>query len=281
MPQDIQIRTMCPMNCHPTLCGMKVTVAGEELVGISGDKANPDSRGGLCMRGKAAHQIVGNPDRLLTPMTRDRRGSTAWRGLSWSAALDRIAARMRAVGPDAVGLWQGHGNLANDYGVGVKRGQMQRFANLYGCHHWDPGMICWGLGGFGFGLTGALETSTKEDMGENSALILLWGANTVSQANTTPHLERARRRGARVVVIDVRRTEAGALADEALTIRPGSDAALALAMMHVMLRDGLWNREFVDAHCLGFEALRGHLADKTPDWAARQTGLSALRIEAL
>ena len=92
-------------------------------------------------------------------------------------------------------------------------------------------MICWGMGGFGLGLTGALETSTKEDMGAHSELILLWGANTVSQANTIKHVEAAKRRGARIIVVDVRRTELSALAHEVYLVRPGTDAALALAMI--------------------------------------------------
>ena len=280
MTETQTFRTMCPMNCHPTLCGMKVTVAPEGGVTIAGDEENPDSRGNLCMRGKAAHEIVGNPARLLTPRIRVARGSDEWREATWDEALDLIADRMRAAGREAVGFWQGHGNAANDYGVGVKRGQIERFANLYGCQHWNPAMICWGLGGFGLGLTGALETSTKEDMGANSEMIVLWGANTVSQANTMPYLDAAKRRGARIVVIDVRRTEASALADDVLILRPGSDAALALAAMHVIVAEDLWDRDFVGEHTVGFEELRSHLAGYTPKWAAERTGLDAAQIAA-
>ncbi|MEL7467549.1 MAG: molybdopterin-dependent oxidoreductase [Pseudomonadota bacterium] len=272
------LKTMCPMNCHPTLCGMKVEVDGDRLVAITGDEDNPDSRGGLCMRGKAAHEIVGNPERLLMPKIREARGSDSWRDATWDEALDLIAASMDAVGREAVGVWQGHGNAANDYGTGVKRGQMERFANLYGCQHWNPAMICWGLGGLGLGLTGALETSTKEDMGANSEMVVLWGANTVSQANTTPHLDAAKRRGARIVAIDVRRTEASALADEVVLVRPGTDAALALALMHVIVEEDLCDRAFLADHTVGFAALAAHLKDKTPDWAAERTGVPAEQI---
>lgn len=275
------IKTMCPMNCHPTLCGMTVTVQDDRVLSITGDPDNPDSLGFLCMRGKATPEIVANPARLTAPMMRQTPGQGDWQGISWDAALDLIAARMAAVGPQAVGIWQGHGIGVNDYGVGVKRGLIERFANLYGCHTWNPAMICWGLGAFGLGLTGALETSTKEDMGAHSALILLWGANTVSQAHTMRHVEQAKRRGARIVAIDVRRTEASALADQVVLVRPGTDAALALAMMHVIVADGTWDRDFVAAHTLGFDALGAHLADKTPDWAAAITGVDAATITAL
>ncbi|MEM9061715.1 MAG: molybdopterin-dependent oxidoreductase [Pseudomonadota bacterium] len=275
------LNTMCPMNCHPTLCGMKVEVDGDSFVSLVGDKDNPDSRGGLCMRGKAAHQIVGNPARLLTPKIRTARGTDTWRDATWDEAMDLIAQRMADVGREAVGLWQGHGNAANDYGTGVKRGQMERFANLYGCQHWNPAMICWGLGGLGLGLTGALETSTKEDMSANSQMIVLWGANTVSQANTTPHLDAAKRRGAKIVAIDVRRTEASALAGEVILVRPGTDAALALALMHVIVREGLSDQTFIAQHTVGYAELQTHLHDKTPEWAAAITGVPADQIVTL
>lgn len=274
MPTEIK-QTMCPMNCHPTLCGMRVEVEDGAVTSITGDPDNPDSGGYLCMRGNAAHEILDAPERLLAPLQRVARGGDEWREIGWDAALDLIADNMRAAGPEAVGIWQGHGNAVNDYGTGVKRGQMQRFANLYGCQRWDPAMICWGMGGFGLGLTGALETSTKEDMGDHSEMIILWGANTVSQANTIRHVDRAKRRGARIVVIDVRRTEVSALADEVLLVRPGTDAALAMAMMHVLVDEGMTDDAFIAAHTLGFRELVDHLADKTPEWAAALTGVSA------
>ncbi|PWJ16528.1 molybdopterin-containing oxidoreductase family protein [Jannaschia seohaensis] len=272
-------RTMCPMNCHPTACGMEVTVEGDRVT-IVGDESNPDSQGFLCMRGRAAHGLVGNPDRLLTPLVRETR-SGPWREVGWDAALDRIAEAMERVGPQAVGVWQGHGNMANDYGVSLKRGQMERFANLYGCHHWNSAMVCWGLGAFGLGITGAIETNFKEDLGDNSDYVILWGANTVSQAHTLREVERAKRRGARIVVIDVRRTEAGALADEVLLVRPGTDAALALAMMHVIVGEGLQDAAYVAAHTVGFDALADHLRPFTPEWGAARTGLPPERIVAL
>ncbi len=306
MPEIQTFKTMCPMNCHPTLCGMTVTTDAGNLVSIEGDVTNPDSQGFLCMRCKAAHEIVGNARRLLTPQIRRGRNpqdqntsdrdtpdsstadrdtpewdTTDWDPTDWNSALDQIAAKMQEVGPKAVGFWQGHGNFANDYAFGLKRGQMDRFANLYGCQSWNPAMICWGLGGFGLGLSGALETSTKEDLGTHSRMVILWGANTVSQANTIRHVEQAKRRGARVVVIDVRRTEASALADEVILLRPGSDAALALALMQVIIAENLWDQGFVSDHTVGFDALKTHVQHMTPDWAEAQTGVPAAQITAL
>lgn len=281
MPDGRSFKTMCPMNCHPTLCGMTVTVEADGGVTIAGDDTNPDSEGFLCMRGKTAHEILGNDRRLLKPMVRASRGTATWDEAGWDDVLDRIAGRMQAVGREAVGFWQGHGNAVNDYGFGLKRGQMERFANLYGCQYWNPAMTCWGLGGFGLGLTGALETSTKEDLGANADLVILWGVNTVSQANTLRHVERAKRRGARIVAIDMRKTEAAALADEVILVRPGSDAALALAMIHVIIADGSWDPGFVAKHTLGFDALKAHVQPMTPLWAQARTGMPADLIIAL
>jgi anaerobic selenocysteine-containing dehydrogenase len=275
------IRTMCPMSCHPTLCGMLVEVEDGRLLGVAGDPDNPDSRGFLCVRGQASGEIIGNPKRLLTPLIRARRTEDSWREASWDAALDLIAARMQAAGREAVGLWAGHGLFANNYGTRVGSHLLRRFASFYGCQWWNPTMICWGLGAFGLGLTGVLEANTKEDMGQHANLILLWGANLASQPNTGRHLALAKRRGAHVVTIDVRDTEAAAHSDELLRLRPATDAALALGLMHVIIDEGRHDREFVARHTVGFDALAEHVRPYSASWAAGVTGLSVDRITAL
>jgi len=175
------------MNCHPTLCGMVAEVEDGKLLSVSGDPDNPDSRGFLCVRGQASREILGNPARLTRPMIRATRGDAdGWRAASWNEALDLIATRMRAARPERVGFWSGHGSLSTNYGTRINGHLMRRFANLWGCQWWNPSMICWGLGGMGAAITGALETNTKEDMGEHSNLVLLWGANLASQPNTAP-----------------------------------------------------------------------------------------------
>src|SRR5499426_1450233 len=253
------VRTMCPMNCHPTLCGMLVEIEDGRVLSVKGDPDNPDSQGFLCVRGQAAKEIIGNPARLLHPMVRDRRGGGDWRRVGWDEVLDRIAQRMREAGRLAVATWTGHGVAANNYGMRLTGNLVRRFANHYGCQTWGSQMICWGLGGFGLGLTGVLETSTKEDMGAHADLVLLWGANLASQPNTARHLAAARRRGAHVITVDVRETEAAAQSDEVFVLRPGTDAALALAMMHVIVREGLHDRAFVAQNTVGFDELAAHV----------------------
>jgi anaerobic selenocysteine-containing dehydrogenase len=268
------------MNCHPTLCGMLVDVEGGRVVGVRGDPDNPDSRGFLCIRGQAAPEILDNPRRLLYPLRRSPR-SGAWRRVGWDEALDLIAERMQAAGREAVGTWSGHGIFANNYGTRLHSHLLRRFSNIYGCQWWSPAIICWALGAFGLGLTGLLETNTKEDMGAHAELIVLWGANLASQPNTARHLTAARRRGAYVVAVDVRETEAFAQSSETLLIRPGTDAALALAMLHVIVGENLIDWAFVERHTVGFDRLAAHVARYSPDWAAAITGIPAERTVAL
>ena len=272
------IRTMCPMSCHPTLCGMLVEVDNGRLAQIRGDKANPDSQGFLCVRGQAASEVIDNPQRLLHPLMRDHRSPDAWRQVSWEEALDAIVERMQAVGRERVGLWSGHGVSSTNYGTRIGGQLLKRFANFYGCQSWSGTMICWGLGAFGLGVTGILETHTKEDMGQNANLIVLWGANLVSQPNTARHLAAARRRGATVVTIDVRHSEAAERSDDVLLLRPGTDAALALAMMHVIINEDRYDHAFVTQHTVGFDELARHVQSYPPAWAATVTGIDAERI---
>ncbi len=269
------VRTMCPMNCHPTLCGMLAEVQDGKLLSVAGDKDNPDSKGFLCVRGQASREVVDNPARLLYPLMRDRR-SDELRRATWDDAFERIVAGMH--NPQAVGIWPGHGTFTTNYGTRVSAQLMARFANFHGSNFWNPAMICWGLGAFGLGLTGMLETNTKEDMGEHSDFILLWAANLTSQPNTARHLLAAKKRGACIVTIDVRKTEAAAKSDEVLIIRPGSDTALALAMIHVICAENLHDPGFVREHTVGFEQLVEHVRPCTPQWAAGITGIEAERI---
>lgn len=269
---------MCPMSCHPTLCGMLATVLDGRLVALAGDPDNPDSRGFLCVRGRAAGEVIGNPARLLHPLVRDRR-SDPFRRASWDEAMERIAAGM--ADPSAVGILPGHGTFATSYGTRIGAQLLARLAGFHGCHSWSPTMLCWGLGAFGLGLTGILESHTPDDLAASPELVVLWGVDLASQPNTARPLDAARRRGARVVAIDVRRNAATAKADEVLIVRPGTDSALALALLHVLCAEGLHDAAFVERHTVGFEALAAHVARFTPAWAEAVTGVPANAIAAL
>jgi anaerobic selenocysteine-containing dehydrogenase len=256
---------------------MVVEIDGDRVVAVHGDPDNPDSRGFLCQRGRAAGEIVDNPRRVLAPLVRDRRGGGDWREVSWDQALDRIAASIRSHPPSATAVWAGHGVVVN----GVTGQLSARFANLAGAQRWSGAIVCWGLGGLGFSLTGVTEVNSMDDMAEHSELIVLWGANLASQPTTAPRLVAARRRGARVIAIDVRDTEAFAHADETFRVRPGTDAALALAMMHVIIGEGLHDAAFVERHTTGFAELAEHVRRYSPEWAEAETTVPADRIRGL
>ncbi len=280
MASSRTIRTMCPMNCHPTLCGMQVTVEDDQLKTITGDNENPDSQGFLCLRGQAAKEIINNPNRILHPLMRRDRNAN-WETVSWEDAMGHITARLQQIEPEEFGIWLGHGDAATNYGTRLGGLLSQRFAHLYGCQWWHPAMICWGLAGFGFGLTGILDVHTKEDMSAHSDLIILWGANIASQPNTAPHLRKAKKRGARIMTIDIRQSEATALSDSSYLIQAGSDAALALAMMHVLVAEDLLDHSFIQKHTIGFNELKAHVQKYSPEWAAKETGLSSDAIKQL
>lgn len=249
MPARRQITTMCPMNCLPTQCGMTVEVEENKLVSLKGDVHNPDSRGFLCIRGRAAGEIFDNPKRLLHPLRRvGARGENRWEECSWDEAYNLIVENIQQTQPERVGLWRGHGVGT----TGIASSMISRLGILAGYQNWNTGIVCWNMGGYGLGLTGTLETHTKEDMAANSRTILFWGSTLSSQPGTAPHLIEARKRGAYVVHIDTRRTEISRHADEVILLQPGSDAALALAMAHVILQEGLSDQAFIDQHTLGF-----------------------------
>jgi anaerobic selenocysteine-containing dehydrogenase len=273
------VRTMCPMNCHPTFCGMLVDVSNEgRLVRVRGDQDNPDSRGFLCIRGRAAVEIPHNGLRLTQPLARDgRRGEDRWRPISWAEALERVVSAIDATRRERVGIWFGHGAHV----TGINRPLIMRFGHLGGMQVWNPAIVCWAMGAYGLALTGVIEANTKEDMAAHSRLIILWGANLASQPTTAPHLIEARRRGARVVAIDVRHTEASRHADETWLIRPGTDAALALGMAHVIVAEGLAAGDFIARHTVGYNAYATYLERFTPEWAAAETGLATGDIRRL
>lgn len=279
MPGKRQITTMCPMNCMPTQCGMTVEVEENRLISLKGDAQNPDSKGFLCMRGHATQEIFDNPRRLLTPLKRaGDRGADRWTPCSWEEAYQMIVDAIQRTRPERVGFWRGHGAGTTGFGGYALA---SRLSSLAGYQEWSSSIVCWAMGGYGLGLTGTLKTNTKHDMAANARTILLWGATLASQPDLAPHLVVARKRGAYVVQIDVRRTEASRHADEVLLVHPGTDAALALALAHVIVTEGWQDQPFVEQHTVGYAPFVDHLQQFTPEWAAEVTGLSAGQIRAL
>lgn len=272
------IRTMCGMFCHPTMCGIRVRTDGNRIVGVAGDPENPDSKGFLCVRGQAVPEVVHSSSRFLKPLKRQS-GSldSGWSPVSWESALDLIADRMAIAGREQVGVLYGHGALQS----GVGSHLISRFANMYGCQRWIGSINCWVYGALGFAITGVIKTNSKEDLGANSKVVLLWGANPASQPNTARYIAQAKSRGAVVATIDCRAGENAHQSDIVILIRPGTDAALALGMMHVIVTESLHDQGFIDRHTVGFPQLRDHLQGMTPEWACEVTGVPSDRIREL
>lgn len=263
--------TMCPMNCHPTYCGMVATADAQGAVTVTPNRAHPESQGFLCQRGQHVQEIIDHPQRLLFPQVRsDRHG--AWHRAPWDQVMETMTNRLAH--PDRVALWLGHGAVVSD----LNRPVLAHFAEVLGLTYWDPAVVCWTAGAYGLAATGIVETNTKEDMGAHADLILLWGWNVASQPTTAPYLLQAKKRGARIIAIDCRRSEASGIAHHTLLIRPDTDAALALGLAHVIIRENWVHPEFIQDHTLGYDDLAQSVARYTPDWTAHVTGLTPSQV---
>ncbi|MDZ4820778.1 MAG: molybdopterin-dependent oxidoreductase [Planctomycetota bacterium] len=272
------LKTMCPMNCHPTVCGIHVHTEKGKISKITGDVDHPESQGFLCARGKAIADLPDNSRRLTQPLRRaGPRGSGQWEPITWAAALDQIAEASRLVGRERTAIWTGGGSMLNVIG----RQLSARFGNLYGCQHWDRSVVCWALGAYGLSFTGILEVNSHEDMAEHSKTILLWGSDVSSQPGTAAWLSRARRNGSKIISIDVRRGTSAKQADESHLVRPGSDSALALAMMRVIVEENLIDQDFVASYTIGYAELVRSLEQWTPEYASDIVGMTPGTIRTL
>ncbi len=274
---------------------MLVTVdtASGRAVKLQGDPAHPVTRGFLC--GKVAKYLdrVYSPDRLLYPMRRRScvpKGALAhgmereaFECVSWDVALDEIAARLKAVtaefGPESV-LPYSYAGTIGQLGYGSMD---RRFFHRLGASQLDR-TICASAGGAALMSVYGIKLGTPPEDFAHARLILAWGANIHgNNIHLWPFIETARRAGARLVVIDPYRTRTAALADEHLAIRPGTDTLLALGLMHVILREGLEDREYLAEATHGFEELRAHalLPRHAPEAVGAVTGIAAGTIVAL
>ena len=271
---------------------MLVTV--DELSGravkVQGDPSHPVTRGFLC--GKVAKYLdrVYSPDRLLYPMRRragvakgplpQGREVEAFERISWDEALVEIAARLTKIaaefGPESV-LPYSYAGTIGQLGYGSMD---RRFFYRLGASQLDR-TICSTAGGMALTSVYGVKLGTAPQDFAHAGLIIAWGANIHgNNVHLWPFVEEARRAGARLVVIDPYRTRTAALADEHLVINPGTDAALALGLMHVILREGLEDREYIDRCTRGFAELKAHAlkAEHSPEAVAKVTGIAAETI---
>jgi anaerobic selenocysteine-containing dehydrogenase len=274
-PAVHHIRGACALDC-PDTCSWIVTVKGGEPASLRGDPAHPFTRGSLCNKVEDYLAYARSPDRLRYPLRRvGPKGSGEFKRISWDEALDRIASGLGDViathGAEAIWPFLGTGSMGLLQGI---YGAGRRLWNVLGTSR-HVVTICTIAGGFGTGYTlGDNRVGMDPENLRFSKLVVLWGANVLS---TNPHLWRsvleARRNGAEVVAIDPIRTRTAAASDWHLAPIPGTDAALALSLLHVVLAEGREDREFIDRATVGWEAFRRRILEFPPSRAADITGL--------
>ena len=273
------IRGACGHDC-PDTCGWVVEVENGEAVRMAGDKDHPFTRGGLCAKVNHYLDRVYHPDRVLYPLRRSGpKGSGQFERVSWDQALSDIAARWQEI----IARWGAEAILpyssAGVQGLVQQASLDMRLFGSMGASGLDRN-ICGAVASAGMTTTMGTGTGIDPEDIIHSRLIVLWGTNTiVTNLHYWPLVTEARRRGARLIVIDPIRTRTAEQADWHIQLRPGSDAALAMAMMHVMVRDGLVDQDYVRAHAVGYDALVERLADYAPGTVAETTGMSAEEIE--
>jgi len=293
-PSTKQVHAVCTHDC-PDSCGVLVTV--DTLTGratkVQGDPSHPVTRGFLC--GKVARYLdrVYSPERLLYPMRRKAgvpkgplpqgREAEAFERISWDSALGIVAEKLKKIaaefGPESI-LPYSYAGTIGQLGFGSMD---RRFFHRLGASQLDR-TICAEAGGTALKMVYGVKLGTVPQDFVHAGLIIAWGANIHgNNVHLWPFIEEARRKGARLVVIDPYRTRTAALADDHLAIRPGTDVLLALAMMHVLFRDGLEDREYMEECTNGGAALRAHALkpEHSPERAAEITGIAAETIEAL
>jgi molybdopterin guanine dinucleotide-containing S/N-oxide reductase-like protein len=285
------VHTVCSHDC-PDSCGVLVTVNEEgRAVKVTGDPAHPVTQGFLC--GKVAKYLdrVYAPDRILYPLKRKPgvakgalekgREHEAFERVSWDEALGAIAIRLRKTaeefGPESILPY----SYAGTIGV-IGYGSMdRRFFHRLGASQLDR-TICAEAGAQAWNLVYGKKLGTPAEDFRFSKLIVAWGANIHgNNVHLWPFVEQARRNGGRLIVIDPYRTRTAALADWHIAIRPGTDGALALGMMHVILNEGLEDRVFIRERTVGFDQLAERAKEYTPERVAHWTGMTAAEIEQL
>jgi anaerobic selenocysteine-containing dehydrogenase len=280
-PAKIAIgHSVCPHDC-PSTCALDVELLGGNRIGrVHGAKDNAYTAGVICGKVARYAERIHHPDRLMHPLRRKGpKGSRQFERISWDDALDITAEAMLAAerrhGPEAVWPYYYAGTMGLVMRDGINRlRHAKRYSEMYAT-------ICTTTAWTGFiAGTGKLAGPDPREMAK-SDLVVIWGTNPVNtQVNVMTHATRARKeRGAKIVAIDIYHNGTMQQADLALCLRPGTDGALACAVMHVLFRDGHANWPYMEQYTDCPRELEAHLRDKTPEWASAITGLSVAEIE--
>ncbi len=272
--------SVCPHDC-PSTCALEVEVLDSARVGRVRGAANSYTAGVICAKVGRYAERIHHPDRLIRPLLRvGPKGSGAFRQIGWDEALDRIAERFLDAadrfGSEAVWPYYYAGTMGLVMRDGINRlRHVMRYSR-------QKKTICTASAEAGWiAGTGRFVGPDPREMAK-ADLIVVWGGNPVAtQVNVMTHMTRARKeRGAKLVVVDPYRSGTAEVADIHLCLRPGTDAALACAVMHCAFRDGRADRTYLQTYTDFPAGLEAHLANRSPEWAAAITGLSVEKIEA-
>ena len=262
---------------------MLVTVEDGRAVKMAGDRDHPFTQGFLCTKVAKYLERTYHPGRLLHPQIRvGAKGEGKFRRATWDEALALIAARLQAVidadGPQAILPYSYGGTL----GIIQSEAMAGRFFQVIGASYLDR-TICATAGGEALNLTYGTRMGTDPETIDQSKLIILWGTNTLtSNPHLWPYIRKAKANGATTICIDPLRTRTADACDEHVAIRPGTDAALALGMMHVLFRDGYHDRQYLDRMTLGWEKLRDRVLNEyAPERVAAICRLPVETVERL
>ncbi|WP_051325051.1 molybdopterin-containing oxidoreductase family protein [Candidatus Solirubrobacter pratensis] len=276
----MDVHGACPLDC-PDTCSWIVTVEDGRATRMRGNRDHPFTRGALCAKVNHYLEHTQAADRLLHPLRRvGRKGEGRFERISWDEALHEIAERLLAVrdeyGGEAIWPFQGTGTLGYIQGLEGRAGQ--RLWNVLGASHHDM-TICSIAGGVGARYTNGTNTGMDPETFAHSKLILLWGTNTLTSGHHLwKFINAAKKDGAHLVAIDPLRTRTADQAHEHLAPLPGTDTALALGLLHVVLDEGAEDREYLAERTLGWEEFRERILEFPPDRVAAITGLPQERI---
>ncbi len=278
------VQAACPHDC-PDTCAMQVTVetrAGQRVaVRIAGDPHHPPTGGALCTKVSRYLERSYHPDRVLTPLRRiGRKGAGRFEPMSWDRAIDEIGVRLGEIAarnPEGILPY----SYAGTMGLVQGESMAARFFNRLGASRLDR-TICSQAGGHGLLYTLGASVGMDMEQFENSRQIIFWGCNAVaSNLHLWSRAQEAKRRGARLIAIDPYRSLTAERCHEHIAPLPGTDGALALGIMHILIREGWLDRDYIEHHTLGFEDLAERALQYDPERVAALCGIGAGAIERL
>ncbi len=278
--RETQVLGACPHDC-PDTCALVTTVRDGVAVKVQGNPRHPMTDGVLCAKVSRYAERTHHPDRVLTPLRRvGRKGEGRFEPVSWDEALDDIAARLSAIAardPQAIVPY----SYAGTMGLVQREAMAGRFFHRLGASLLDR-TICASAGAEALTYTLGGKLGMRVEGFAQARLILIWGSNSIgSNLHFWRLAQQAKRDGARLVCIDPRRTETAEKCHEHLAILPGTDAALALALMHELVVNDWLDHDYIGRHTLGFDALRERALQWPPERAAQVCGVDAAAIRQL